>query len=91
MNQSITKIWSQHNPQSAESSPKHTLSADSNSNIIPLTSKRSIPIVDKSQDEKEKFKNTRKSKIKVSKTDFKNLKSRQFNQLIYKKVKITSC
>lgn len=78
MNQSITKIWSQHNPQSTESSPNHTSSGDSNSNTISLTSKSSIPITDKNQDEKEKFKNTRKSKIKVSKIEFKNLKSRQF-------------
>lgn len=78
MNQSITKIWTQHNPQSAEPSPKHTPSADSNSNIIPLTSMSSTPIIDKNQDEKEKFKNTRKFKIKVSKIESKNLKSRQF-------------
>ncbi|CAB4423522.1 unnamed protein product [Rhizophagus irregularis] len=77
MNQSITKIWSQHNPQSTESSPNHTSSGDSNSNTIPLTSKSSIPITDKNQDEKEKFKNTRKSKIKVSKIEFKNLKSKE--------------
>ncbi|CAB4394493.1 unnamed protein product [Rhizophagus irregularis] len=77
MNQSITKIWSQHNPQSTESSPNHTSSGDSNSNTISLTSKSSIPITDKNQDEKEKFKNTRKSKIKVSKIEFKNLKSKE--------------
>jgi hypothetical protein len=76
MNQSITKVWSQHLPQSAESSPKHTSLADSNA--TPLTSNSS------SQDRKERFKNQRKSNIKVFRTDPKNLKSRQLIITIHK-------
>ncbi|RIA99505.1 P-loop containing nucleoside triphosphate hydrolase protein [Glomus cerebriforme] len=74
MNKSITKIWSQHQPQSAESSPKHTPSANSNSNIILASSS---PIVGKNQYEKEKFNIKRKSRIKVSKTESKNLTSKE--------------
>lgn len=76
MNQSITKVWSQHLPQSADLSPKHTSSVDYNSNAIPLTSNSPnlISLITSKDDKKEKFKNQRKSKIKSFRTESKKSK-----------------
>ncbi|CAG8642300.1 4224_t:CDS:10 [Funneliformis caledonium] len=70
MNQSITKVWSQHRPQSTEQSPIKTSSTESTSNVIP----QSFKADNKIQDKKEK---QSKSKIKVSKMDSKNLKNQE--------------
>ncbi|CAI2183801.1 664_t:CDS:10 [Funneliformis geosporum] len=80
MNQSITKVWSQHRPQSNEQSPIKTSSTESNSNVIPQSFKAANNpsfIDNKIQDKKEKVKSQRKSKMNFSKKDSGNLKSEE--------------